>query len=93
MSRQLHPCEVVLGPIHPWLKNVITAAEVRGLKCDDLVKRQIDHFCYRCQTKHEYVDIRQRLTSDNIGELVVEGMIGGTIATYLTPLLYHLTNN
>ena len=74
---QLHPCEGVIGPVHPWLSNVINAAQVRGLKREDLVKRQIDHFCFRCQTKQEYVDIRTRLTSDNIGELMVESMIGG----------------
>ena len=78
MPHLQHPCEAVIGPVHPWLTSVITSAQVRGIKHDDLVNRQIDHFCYRCQTKQEYVDVRRRLTSDNIGELVVEGMIGGT---------------
>ena len=84
MSQLRHPCEAVIGPVYPWLTNVITAAQVKGLKREDLVNRQIDHFCYRCKTKQEYVDVRARLTSDNIGELIVEGMIGGT--THPLPL-------
>ena len=85
MSLLQHPCEAVIGPVYPWLTNVINAAQVRGLNREDLVNRPIDHFCYRCRTKEEYVDVRGRLTSDDIGELVVESMIGGIIYT-----LYHL---
>lgn len=50
----------------------------------------IDHICYRCSTKEEYIQVIQDLTSLG-NELLVEGMIGGRpIATIAltTPIVY-----
>ena len=40
--------------------------------------------CFRCRSRDEYVDIRTRLTPDDIGTLLVEDIIGdGQISTIL----------
>ena len=71
------PCEAVIGAVRPWLSALLASAYGLGLK-DSLTSRRIDHMCYRCGTREEYINVRSRLTQDSIiGELVVEGMIGG----------------
>lgn len=55
-----------------------------GISRDFLRSKEIDHICFRCKNNDEYVDIRTRLTSNDIGSLLVEGMIGGRpISTFL----------
>lgn len=64
--------------VRPWLSALLASAYSAGVQKEELITRHIDHLCYRCGSREEYINVRSQLTQDNIiGELVVEGMIGG----------------
>ena len=91
MISSLHPCEAVVGAIRPWLGRLLYQCHVSGISREYLASREIDHLCFRCKSNDEYVDIRSRLTSNGIGSLLVEDMIGGRpISTILLskPYIY-----
>lgn len=73
----LHPCEAIIGSIKPWIGNLLAKCYSTGISKEFLVRKEIDHICYRCQSNEEYIDVRTKLTSNNVGSLLVEGMIGG----------------
>lgn len=66
--------EDIIGDTSKFLSTVVTSCEAMGI---DIKGHQIDHLCYRCSSKDEYLDICQKITSLGIGALLVEGMIGG----------------
>ena len=87
----LHPCEAVIGVIRPWLGKILNQCHVSGISREYLITREIDHICFRCRSNDEYIDIRSRLTSNDIGRLLVEDLIGGRpISTILLskPYIY-----
>lgn len=73
----LHPCEAVVGSIRPWLTSMMGKCIETGISRDFLRSKEIDHICFRCRSNDEYLQIRMQLTSNDIGSLLVEGMIGG----------------
>ena len=73
----IHPCEAVIGAVRPWLGQLLNKCYATGISRQYLATREIDHMCFRCRSRDEYVDIRTRLTSDDIGTLLVEDIIGG----------------
>lgn len=73
----LHPCEAVIGAVRPWLGQILNECYISGISKKYLVTREIDHMCFRCRSTDEYVDVRTRLTSNDIGTLLVEDIIGG----------------
>jgi uncharacterized protein len=72
-----HLCEKVVGPIRPWLQTALDRVHVAGIPLDFIRTKEIDHICYRCATRKEYLDIKSRLASGGVGNLIVEGMIAG----------------
>ena len=86
-----HPCEKVIGSILPWLGTVIHKCHNSGISKEFLSTKEIDHICFRCSSNEEYIDIKSRMTSEHIGTLLVEGIIGGRpISTVLLskPYIY-----
>jgi uncharacterized protein len=86
-----HPCETVIGSILPWLGTVIHKCHSSGISKEFLSTKEIDHICFRCSSNEEYIDITSRITSEHIGILLVEGIIGGRpISTVLLskPYIY-----
>jgi uncharacterized protein len=77
MMSLVHPCEAVVGSVRPWLGAILNECISTGISKDYLVRKEIDHFCFRCKSNDEYIDVRSRLTSNQIGSLLVEDMIGG----------------
>jgi hypothetical protein len=73
----LHPCEAIIGSIKPWIGSLLAKCYLTGISKDFLISKEIDHICYRCQSNEEYIDVRTRLTANDVGSLLVEGMIGG----------------
>lgn len=73
----IHPCEAVIGSVRPWLGAILNECVSKGISKEYLVRREIDHLCFRCKSNDEYIDIRSRLTSNQIGLLLVEDLIGG----------------
>jgi uncharacterized protein len=73
----VHPCEAVIGSVRPWLGAILNECISKGISKEYLVRKEIDHFCFRCKSNDEYIDVKSRLTSNHIGSLLVEDMIGG----------------
>lgn len=77
MMSLVHPCEFVIGSVRPWLGAVLNECISKGISREYLLQKEIDHLCFRCKSNDEYIDIRSRLTANQIGSLLVEDMIGG----------------
>lgn len=79
--RVLHPCEEFLNhgiSLHAFLTEIELACSSSGVS---LSEREIDHVCYRVETKVDYQRIYSRLSS--MGSVLAETMIGGRpIATF-----------
>ncbi len=75
----LHEVENLIGPLEGFLDRALARCAALNI---DVSGYDLDHVCYRCETKEEYVSICKSLKS--LGEIVVEGMIGGRpIATFV----------
>lgn len=73
-----HPLDSTLGPMAPFVARLLTELAECGLS---FAEPHIDHLCYRAATLPEYQRLDELLAG--VGELLVEGMIGGRpIATY-----------
>lgn len=73
-----HPLDTTLGPMAPFVCQMLTELAQRDVHVDPI---NVDHLCYRADTLVEYQALKQTLAAH--GALLVEGMIGGRpIATY-----------
>lgn len=73
-----HPLDTTLGPMAPFVCQLLTEMHALMGECDAPV---VDHLCYRAATLPEYLVLKETLARH--GVLLVEGMIGGRpIATY-----------
>ena len=73
-----HPLDTTLGPMAPFVCQLLTEMHALMGECDAPV---VDHLCYRAATLPEYLALKETLARH--GVLLVEGMIGGRpIATY-----------
>ncbi len=86
----LHPVESVLGTtdLTAFLEEVTTFVVASGLPLEGY---EIDHACYRCETKAQYKNVCMTIVSNNIGSVLIESMIGGrpiTIIQFQHPIVY-----
>lgn len=65
--------ESIIGDWREFLHQVVTKCEANQLS---LIGKEIDHICYRCENKEEYVSVRDRLIL-NGSYLILESMVGG----------------
>lgn len=70
--------ENILGPITPFLDRIFQFLDQDGI---DVSLYELDHVCYRVETKEEYERLKTQLQP--LGELLTESLIGGRlIATF-----------
>lgn len=83
-----HPVEAIIGPVSSFLEKLLTSVSQRGI---DVSGKEIDHVCFRCKTIAEYQDVCKRIVVENLGEVLIESMIGGrpiTTIKLFSPLVY-----
>lgn len=84
-------CENIVGPVGSWIGMLLSRVETAGISTAFIKSREIDHLCYRCHSKREYLDVKSKLTEDCMGRLIVEGMIAGrpiSTVELLEPIKY-----
>lgn len=89
-SMTLHPVEAVLGTtdLVSFLEEVTAFVLNSGLP---LKGYEIDHACYRCETKAQYKEVCTAIVNNSIGSILIESMISGrpiTIVKFQQPIVY-----
>lgn len=70
----LHPVEGIVGELDPFLAIALSRSLDQGI---ELSGKEIDHVCFRCTSKKEYLSICSQLVDQQLGEVMIESMIGG----------------
>jgi predicted metalloenzyme YecM len=86
----MHDIEKLIGNVDDFLTNILNSLNTKYNI--DIKGKEIDHICFRCKTKEEYKQICKQIIEENLGEIVIESMIGGrpiTIMKLHEPIKYN----
>lgn len=80
--------EQILGPVTSFLEQIFQHLKEDQIEVDTF---ELDHICYRVETKERYVKLKQQLSG--YGELLTESIVGGRpIATFKLYQPYQFQN-